>query len=131
MSKKTFIIGGDPTTYPPNKGTVKECLIGLDLSKRWKITVEPFVKRRSNSQNGLYRIWIDQIAKETGHDNDELHEMFKEKFCPTKTVIIGGESTEIRSTKYLTTSEMSQFMERVLAWAATTLHMTLPPPETR
>ena len=129
MSKSIFIIGGDPTTYTPNKGTVKECLLGLDTSKRWKITVEPYVKRRSRGQDGLYRIWGNEIAKETGHTNDEIFEILKEKFCPVKVITIAGEEIEIHSTKYLTTQEMSDYMTRIQAWAATTLSMILPLPE--
>ena len=129
MSKKTFIIGGDPTTYPPNKGTVRECLLGLDQTKRWKITVEPYVKRRSKSQDGLYRIWCGEIAQETGHDNDEIAEILKRKFCPVKTVTIAGEELEKQSTKYLSTQEMSDYMTRIQGWAASMLNMTLSLPE--
>ena len=123
MSKKTFIVGGE--THNQNKGALREYLAGLDIEKKWRVSVEPYTKRRSQSQVGLYRIWCDEIADECGHDGEEIHEILKKKYCPMKVVTIGNEETEIQSTKYLTTQEMSRYMERVQAWAATTLNMTL------
>ncbi|MCK5445618.1 MAG: hypothetical protein KAI73_08340 [Rhodospirillaceae bacterium] len=131
MTKHIFYVGGDPTTYPPNKGTVKECLLGLDLSKRWKITVEPYVKRRSKGQDGLVRIWDGKIADFTGDDQASVHDYLVKKFCPVKTITIAGDEVEVQSTKYLNTQEMSDYMTRMEAWAATTLHFTLPQPENK
>ena len=127
--RSIFYIGGDKAHYSNELAGLRGGFAGLDKSRRWKITIEKYVKRRTSSQNGLYHVWIDIIAQDTGNDNDDLHEFLKEKFCPVKTIHIGGEEQEIHSTKYLTTAEMSRFMERVLAWAATTLNITLPPPE--
>lgn len=102
----------------------------LDLSKRWKVTVARHQNKRSLNQNSLYWKWLGIIAQETGHEADELHEYFKAKFLPPVFVELEGEAEAIRrSTTKLNTQDMSDYMDKVNAFAASQLGIILPQPD--
>lgn len=113
----------------PQRALAIKLLEALDLSKPWKIVVERHKKKRSLSSNALYWKWIGVISDEIGHDNDELHEFFKAKFCPVKERIIADEPMLYRSTAKLDTAEMSAYMDKVYAFSVSTLGILLPLPE--
>ena len=105
----------------------------LNIEKPWQIEWKPYVKRRSLSQNAL--MWklvgavVDHVKDHTGHDADEIHEFFKQKFLMPKGISMGGEVYEYRSTKKLTTAEMSSYMDAIYRWATSDLGLVLPVPE--
>ncbi len=103
------------------------------MSKPWSVTVEPFKKKRTLSQNGLYWKWlertVDIVARETGNDKDDLHDIFKEKFLTPKIVEFDGQVHRKYSTKNLTTAEMSEYMNRIYAFVTSQLGIILPIPE--
>ena len=105
----------------------------LDLERPWELTIERHVKKRTNSQLRLMWKWIDEVAQHvmehTGTDKDEVHEFFKQKFLPARIIEIGGEVREYYSTKGLTTTQMTIYMNRIYAWATTELGLFLPVPE--
>lgn len=105
-------------------------LVGkLDMSKPWSVTVEPYRKKRSLNQNALYWKWVGIIARETGNSNDDVHEALKAKFCPPRSITLGDEERQIRSTAKATTAEMQAYMDQVYAFATTELGILLPIPE--
>ncbi len=101
----------------------------LSLKKPWEITVAPHKKRRSTDQNSLLWKWYTHIADYTGHTTEEIHEWCKAQFLPPRIVNVAGNDVEYRSTTKLTTVGMSEFMERVYAWATSELGLFLPVPE--
>lgn len=112
---------------------VKDFVGLLNHERPWLVTIEPFKKRRTLSQNALYWKWINEtvelVADHTGMDNDEIHEFFKKKFLPAKVVEIDGETIDFRSTRKLNTAEMSEYMEKIYAFVSDRLGMRLPLPE--
>lgn len=129
-NQHVFIIGGpDKRRHATNYAKLKAYYAGLDMDKRHRVEIKPYVRKRTNSQNALYRKWIDIIAIENGDDNDDVHDAFLKKFCPMKTKTVLGEEIEIRSTTLLDTKEMSEYMTRVEAFAGSFLNITLPHPE--
>lgn len=105
----------------------------LDLGKPWAITVEPFKKRRTQSQLALMWVWVDQAVKlihdDTGQDKDDLHEYFKRKFLTPRRFQVMGEVVEVYTTKELTTAQMTEYMEKIRAFASIELGILLPSPE--
>ncbi|MFC3228754.1 hypothetical protein ACFOGJ_16035 [Marinibaculum pumilum] len=101
----------------------------LNLKKPWQIEVKQYVRHRTLPQNALYWKWIQAIAHETGNDPDDVHEALKHKFCPFVIVRMGGEEQAVFSTKRLNTADMSDYMDRVHAFAASELGIALPLPE--
>lgn len=109
-------------------------LIGaLNLEKPWRVTIERYTKRRTPSQLALYWRWLDQVVQHihehTGQDKDDVHEALKAKFLPARIVELDGQPYEVRSTKKLSTAEMTAYIDKVYWWATSELGLMLPLPE--
>jgi hypothetical protein len=111
---------------------VIELIGALNLDKLWQITIEPYRKKRSLSQNALMWVWLEEVVKHvhetTGQDKDDIHEFFKAKFLPARQVEMAGDTIEYRTTTKLTTAEMSAYMNAIEAWATSELGLLLPLP---
>ncbi len=71
---------------------------------------------RTAQQNKFYWSYLRIIANETGHTEDELHQLFKRKFLsPEFKVILGQELRLPRSTTKLDKIEMGEYMDRIAA----------------
>lgn len=91
--------------------------------------------RRSNPQNNYYHgIVITEIRirlTELGHriEDEQVHELLKAKFL---SVPISNESGEVEyipgSTAGLNKEEFSQYLEKVIEWAAEFLGIEIPEP---
>lgn len=62
--KQTFTIGGTPQAHKAGQGRLFGHLGGLDVSKRWTVTVGPYKADRSLAQNRLQFEFMKQIAKQ-------------------------------------------------------------------
>lgn len=105
----------------------------INLDKPWRVTVEPYRKRRSLSQNSLMWLWLNEVAdhvsQHTGMDADDIHEFFKQKFLSAKIIEVAGETVECRTTTKLTTLEMSDYMNRIYAFVTAELGVLLLLPQ--
>jgi len=107
----------------------------IDTNKPHVVTVAPFVKKRTNSQLAL--LWVRHaevskaVADYTGHSPEDIHEILKHKFLKPRIVELGDTIVERYSTKGLTVQEMTEFMQRIEAWAQTELELVLASPEDR
>lgn len=72
-------------------------------------------KFRSNQQNGYYRTIVRNLAKEVGETEDDMHLIIKNYF-------------KIESTKELTQDEFSEFLDRLIRWAAIFLGFAVKDP---
>lgn len=95
--------------------------------------------RRSNRQNSYYwAVVVPMIAeelRELGNDvSDELtHEYLKGRFNKTELVGAGGEylGDVSDSTTKLNKEEFAQYVDKCVQFAAETLGVTIPPPNTQ
>lgn len=72
--------------------------------------------KRSLDQNALMHLYIDVIARETGHDHEELHRIFKGLFLPKKKVTLNGVDYWLTgSTTELTKAEMREYLDKICA----------------
>ena len=69
------------------------------------IEVKEAPKMRSVEQNNYYRDIIRQIGNHLGYDEDEMHDVIKQRFC-------------IQSTKDLDTEEFSELLDRIIRFSA-------------
>ena len=106
-----------------------DALFGLDLSKPWAVTIEPYKERRSLSQNSLYWKWVGIMAQDTGNDPDTVHEALKQRFLVPVEVAFLGEKVQYRTTASLDIKAMGNYMDRVQALAVE-MGIRLPAPET-
>ena len=129
MAKETIIIRNEPL-----RKLALLTIGALDLTKPWVLTIERETKRRTLSQNRLMWDWIDDVVDHveeyTGHDKHEIHDFLKRKFLGPKRVIVGDSVEDCTpSTKNLNTAKMTDYMNKIYAWATTELGLFLPVPE--
>lgn len=128
MANKTTFVLKDAW----QRDAVRDAIGRLDLSRPWTVEIRPYVRRRTLSQNNLMWKWCDEIAgyveAHTGQDKDDIHEWLKRKFLSPHWVEIGGEAFPRYTTTKLTTQEMTDYMDKIHAWATQELGMVLPLP---
>lgn len=99
---------------------------------QYQLSIERIRKRRSNPQNSLMWLWFNAIAHEWSEAADktitaqDVHDAYCMLYLPKvlpNGVRLPGE------TKHLSTEQMTEFLERVRADAATTYGITLLSPE--
>lgn len=97
----------------------------------YTITIKRASEKRSISQNDLMWMWMQCISNETGTDKNDVYMYYCKKFL-MKTVTIGERMERIYTTSSkLNTLQMTEFLNRIQADAATELGITLPLPEDR
>lgn len=96
-----------------------------------KVKVTRRRKDRSLDQNAYY--WgavLPVISHETGHTEEELHEIFKRLFLPPRITELHRMRIKLPgSTANLSVAEFYEYVEKVRAWAATELSINIPDPE--
>ena len=118
-----------PITNETQRAAAIHALCGLDLTKPWTVEIKKKTKQRTLNQNALYWKWIGIFANETGNSEDDMHEFFKDKWCPISEVTVGDEVRQVRSTKKLKTVEMTEYMDKVYAFIVGEFGIILPIPE--
>ena len=96
---------------------------------RYKLKIERYTEPRTLSQNALMWLWFTCIERETGTDKLDVHDYYCNLFLRRRTFIKGREMTIAGSTSKLNTIQMTNFLEKVKADAATELGIVLPLPE--
>ena len=76
-----------------------------DIDSDVWIDIKTAPKARSTQQNAYYRTIIRQIGNHLGYSEDEMHDVVKQKF-------------KISSTKDLNVEEFSEFLDRIIRFAA-------------
>ena len=76
-----------------------------DIDSDVWIDVKVAPKMRSAQQNAYYRTIIRQIGNHLGYNEDEMHDVIKQKF-------------EIQSTKDLTKEDFSELLDRIIRFSA-------------
>lgn len=113
-----------------DKSRVIAWLQRLQIIKPLQLTIERYVARRRSTQNRLYFAWLKLIADETGHSSEELHHFFKMKFLPRIVVTIGDVEDEVPSSSAkLSTSDFSEYLNRIDEFVGSNLGLMLPHPE--
>lgn len=121
MTPVTIIIDG-----PPKRDRAAQWLAKIPVDEVIELSLKPYKPTRSQQQNSRYWLIITKISDHTGHDKNELHEMFKNRFLGMQTTEIAGETiTHQRSSAKLKVAEFQEYMERVEAWMVETLGIWL------
>ena len=98
-----------------------EKLEALDFTKKWKIVLTENKEIRTNEQNDRLWAMYKAIGDYIGYSQDEMHKILKFKFLRTER-ILNDESFEVlKSTTSLSVEEMTDYMDKIEAWAATEL----------
>ena len=87
-----------------DRGSYRRYINGIKGEVLVEIKEAP--KMRSVEQNNYYRLIIRQIGNHLGYNEDEMHEVVKQKFA-------------VESTKNLTREDFSELLDRVIRFSAT------------
>ena len=123
MRKQTYIIRNDA-----DRGRVVGLLLGLDTSRPTDVIIGPHVKKRSLNQNSLLHKWFAIIAEFSGDSEASTKSDLKAMFSPIVESKIEAGRMRPLDTSEMDTKQMSEFMDRVSAWAAG-MAIRLPVPE--
>ena len=98
-----------------------------DSDKRVKITDVKEI--RTISQNRLYWLYMNCLEDYTGQDKKELHTYFKYEYIESSTREIFGKTITLEpSTSQLNTKQFTEYIDKIVRFAATTLSVVLPSP---
>ena len=95
------------------------------------ITIKRVSEKRSIAQNDLMWMWFTCIERETGTSKDDVYMYYCKKFL-MKTIQVGDKMERIYNTSSkLNTLQMTDFLNKIQADAASELGIRLPLPEDR
>ncbi len=92
------------------------------------LKIEKEKKQRSLDQNALMWMWYACIERETGTPKQDIHDFCCKEFNYRTSIINGREEVIHGGTSKLTTVAMTNFLQKVQAWAATEFGIRLPEP---
>lgn len=101
--------------------------------RRGPVTVKVAIARGKHSQKarGYYRgVVLKLISEHTGYDANELHELFKRRFCQPVIREVLGEEIEVWTTAEDDSAEFFEFVENVRR-AAAEMDVDTPDPDPR
>ncbi len=100
-----------------------ELILSLPEDEKCYVSLVRQERMRSNRQNRLYFRILKAAAEKSGHTIQELHSFFVNKYLTDAidTILI----TTTRSTRELTSSEFSAFLEQVLAYCIENLDLII------
>ena len=97
----------------------------------YNITIKKASEKRSIPQNDLMWMWLTCIERETGTPKDDIYMYYCKKFL-MKTIQVGEKWERIYNTSSkLNKEQMTEFLNKIQADAASELGITLPQPEDR
>lgn len=130
MTVHEYVIRKD--TGGPVRDNCAAFIASLDASKSWRVTVQPFRKKRSLAQNRLNWLYCNAVAEAvsdyTGMDAEAIHQFMKAKFAPPKALEMNGQWVDVRSTTMLNTAEMSKYCDDIYRFCVEEIGLILPTP---
>lgn len=98
-----------------NQKALSDYLLNVD-TKPLLVKIDRERSKRSLAQNNYYWNYLRIIANETGHTEDELHQLFKRVFLPPIFKVVLGQEIKIpRTTSELSKTEFGEYLDRICA----------------
>lgn len=98
-----------------NQRAVDDYLASVD-KKSLIIRIDKEKSVRSYNQNRYYWFYLRLIANDSGHTEDELHQLFKRIFLPPTFITVLGREIKVPSTtKGLNKNEFSEYLDKIAA----------------
>lgn len=112
------------------RGVICDYIQSLPDGKVYDVSIKLHRTRRSSEANNLYWKWMSVISSETGNDRETCHKFFAKKFLGYDVREFGSEKIAVvRSTASLDSSQFSEYMDQVSAFASSELGIVLPSPD--
>ena len=96
--------------------------------KEIELRVDKYKEKRTLAQNRYYWIICTIVAEETGHDPEEIHQIFKSMFLKTWTKLKHKRIQRIQSTTELDTKEFTDYVDKCSRFAGQELGIFIPLP---
>lgn len=106
-----------------------ELLFNLLSNGEYTLEVKKKIRKRTFDQNALMWMWFTCIEDETGTLKQDVHDYYCKKFLWRTIYINGKEEVVVQGTSKLNTVEMTLFLNKVQADAATEFGIRLPSPD--
>lgn len=106
-----------------------ELMCSLLRNGEYTVKIVRKTQPRTISQNSLMWMWYKCMEETTGQSKDDFHDYYKAKFLRRQVTIGGRYVTVVGSTTDLNTIQMTNYLEKVKADAATEFGIALPLPE--
>lgn len=90
----------------------------LDRMPDGERVIEFVESTRTNTQNAYYWVVLNIMANEFGTTPNELHEYFKGEFLPSQEYFTLISRRRMRSTTEQTISQMAEYIDKVVRFAA-------------
>lgn len=97
----------------------------------YTLSIKRKTKPRTISQNALMWMWFKCMEESTGTPKEDFHDYYKARFLGREIEIRGRLVHVIRSTTELNTLEMTDYLNKIQADAATEFRIPLPLPADR
>lgn len=97
----------------------------------YTLSIKRKTKPRTISQNALMWMWFKYMEEYTGTPKEDFHDYYKARFLGRDIEIRGRLVHVIRSTTELNTLEMTDYLNKIQADAATEFRIPLPLPTDR
>lgn len=98
---------------------------------KYSFIVRKYVSKRSLDQNRMMWMWFRCIEEETGTNMNDVHDYMCNKFLCRDVTLLGLNARVPSGTRMLNTDQMTTFLNKVQAFAASELGIILPTPEDR
>ncbi len=108
-----------------------ELMTSLLRNGEYTLRIVRKTQPRTISQNSLMWMWYKCMEDATGQRKEDFHDYYKTKFLSRQAAIAGRWVTIIGSTTDLNTLQMTNYLEKVKADAATEFGIILPLPDDR
>lgn len=98
--------------YVHNEEILKNCIQAI--KEDMPVSVSISKKKRSLNQNAMYWKWLEIISDYTGYTKDDLHDKFRLKFLPKKTLEVDGRLYRLpTSTTDLNTKDFTEYLNKI------------------
>jgi hypothetical protein len=124
----SFLVhNGEPILDPRDEEKIRRFYLSMEGKRVW-LTLDEHKPPRSLLQNNFYWQVLNIISAHSGDTPEELHAIFKSELLPRVYTKQNGEEYELKkSTRRLTSKEMSQYLDGVLRLAAERYELVISP----
>lgn len=112
-------------------GRTLDGMLSTLANGKYLVTVEKHREPRTLPQNSLMWMWFSCIEQETGAAKEDVYSYYCRKYLSRVVVMNGQEVTVNDTSSMLNMAQMSEFMTKIQADAASELGIMLPLPSDR
>lgn len=121
MFPQTFILDNEA-----KRRRLIDLIAAIPLKHPYHVLIERYERHRTLQANRRYWLLCERVAQHTGHDKDEIHDFFKEKFLGTRLIEIAGERFWARpSTRKMKVGAFNDYMRQCEQYAIETIGVWL------